>query len=494
MNSIPIYSEEKSLEKKIKASRSVAYCTQVEPAQHIDKIKLPDKIKSSYQDSDLYFHQSILVTTNWNKNSDVFTPKEVWAARHTPEDKPNNLDHDELKIVGHMTGNFAIDSEGNLIDDTTPIDKLPSSFHILANDVIYKTWENDEQRKIVNELIEKIEAGEIFVSMECLLSDFDYILDNGNEQKILARNEQTSFLTKHLRSYGGDGEYNGYKLGRVLKGITFSGKGYTEKPANPDSIIFTKKDLFNFASATCIEHNNFFDKNGVSLYTKSNTNVDTNNKGLTMADEIFKAQAEKLEKQNEKLEAELADMKQRLAKADVEKYEKTIDKLKAEIDTLKEDIKTQKSLVSEADDKVSSLEKKLNESEESKAELQEKFEKLEKENIKANRVKDLVSAGVDKAKAEKKVDLYIDLDDKQFKSVAEDIVAASKKIETIRVEADDEKEDKAAEAAEVEDTDVKDDASLSVNASEINNDEEILKALASRLSSKMQYNKKNKGE
>ena len=81
--------------------------------------------------------------------------------------------------------------------------------------------------------------------MECFFKGFDYGLFNSEtgEYKVLARNEETAFLTKYLRAYGGDGKHQNYKLGRVLRNITFSGKGFVDKPANPDSVIFTKNDF-----------------------------------------------------------------------------------------------------------------------------------------------------------------------------------------------------------------------------------------------------------
>ena len=48
----------------------------------------------------------------------------------------------------------------------------------------------------------------MFVSMECIFRGFDYAVQapDGNKH-IVARNEETAFLTRHLRSYGGTGEY-----------------------------------------------------------------------------------------------------------------------------------------------------------------------------------------------------------------------------------------------------------------------------------------------
>ena len=46
---------------------------------------------------DLYYLKSILVSTGWNKNDDVFDSKELWAAKNTPEDKPFNFMHNEKR-------------------------------------------------------------------------------------------------------------------------------------------------------------------------------------------------------------------------------------------------------------------------------------------------------------------------------------------------------------------------------------------------------------
>ena len=54
------------------------------------------------------------------------------------------------------------------------------------------------------------------------------------------------FLHKHLRAYGGKGGYEDHKIGRLLRNIVFSGKGFVNKPANPDSVIFDKNQLTEF--------------------------------------------------------------------------------------------------------------------------------------------------------------------------------------------------------------------------------------------------------
>ena len=241
-----IYDQEKNdgLSSKILASSSIAYASAVEPCS----LKLSSKaFKSlaSYDDSDLYYVQSILVSSSWNKNDDIFDKYEVWQSKHTPEHKPTNLEHNENLIVGHIISNWPITQEGVLIDQDTPVDNLPDKFHILTGSVIYRGFSNPDLRNRAEKLIEEIQTGSKFVSMECFFKNFDYGIFNkdNNEYKILSRNNETAYLTKYLRAYGGKGENNNYKIGRVLRDITFTGKGFVDKPANEDSIIFTKNLL-----------------------------------------------------------------------------------------------------------------------------------------------------------------------------------------------------------------------------------------------------------
>jgi hypothetical protein len=59
---------------------------------------------------DLYYLSSILVSTGWNKNDDVFDLGETWGAKDTPSDKQFNFMHDEADIIGHITGSVVLDS------------------------------------------------------------------------------------------------------------------------------------------------------------------------------------------------------------------------------------------------------------------------------------------------------------------------------------------------------------------------------------------------
>ena len=73
--------------------------------------------------------------------------------------------------------------------------------------------------------------------MEAWFPDFGYGLSDPaiGETKLVQRIENTAFLTKHLKIYGGSGEYQGYKIGRVLKdwgddvAFLYGGMGFFDK-------------------------------------------------------------------------------------------------------------------------------------------------------------------------------------------------------------------------------------------------------------------------
>ena len=236
---------EVGLEKVLSAQSSFVYASLVEKSPNSPRKASNLKISASISDKDLYYTQSILVTTSWNKNDDIFDKEEVWTARTTPTHKPTNLEHNENMIVGHITSNWPILDDGEIISEDILASDLPNKFHILTGSVIYTGYTEGNLQERTSKLIAEIEAGTKYVSMECFFKGFDYGLINNatGEYKILARNEETAYLTRHLRAYGGLGEHQNFKVGRVLREITFSGKGFVDKPANPESIIFTEDNL-----------------------------------------------------------------------------------------------------------------------------------------------------------------------------------------------------------------------------------------------------------
>jgi hypothetical protein len=195
---------------------------------------------------DLYYIQSILASVGPNKNDDWFFPEEIWAARLTPVHKQLNYMHNEKDIIGTITDSIVLDANGAVVTDEQNISNIK---HIATEAVIWTHWDDKKLKDKVISIIASIEKNELFVSMEALFRQFDYILTKGSEVKLVKRDENTAFLSKYLRFYGGSGVYDGYRIYRALRNFTFSGKGIVVDPANPESII--DENLFANAQCSC---------------------------------------------------------------------------------------------------------------------------------------------------------------------------------------------------------------------------------------------------
>jgi uncharacterized coiled-coil protein SlyX len=431
-----IYDQEKldGLEETIKASASISYASLATPASLSEDKKLAElKTIASIDDSDLYYVQSILVSSSWNKNDDIFDKAEVWNARNTPEDKPTNLEHDESTIIGHITANWPITEEGILIDENTPVANLPDKYHILTASVIYRGFSKPELRERAEKLIAEVESGEKYVSMECFFKGFDYGLLNKDtgEFKVLARNNNTAFLTKHLRAYGGMGEHENYKLGRVLRNITFSGKGFVAKPANPDSIIFTKDNLLNKNDINTLEKKDDFSLSGV-FNNQSNLNVvenSTMNSDITepvvdnteandCSEQIKQAHETASELQNKTVELENA-IKAKEAELEQVKAElnNTIQEINDAIAKKDEDMKKKEAEMMKKEEEMKKMKADLDAATETIAAYKSKEEEMMKKEKKMKRVAELLDKGIQNEVAVSTVDKFENLDDATFESI-----------------------------------------------------------------------------
>lgn len=447
------FEREAGLEEKLQADISLNYLVPLEklPSEDrgnaginfgmLDVSSLPNRTTAGELDSDLYYNKSVLVSVGWNNNDDVFLPEEVWAARYTPVHKPDNIGHDEKEIVGHMTALWIIDDQGVLVPDNTPSTSIPEKFHVVTSSVIYTTWANEELRKRTDDLINDIESGEMYVSCEAIFRGFNYALSGPNgEAYLIARNEETSFLTKHLRRYQGTGEYEGFKVGRALSNITFSGKGYTKKPANPESVILTPNTKI-FAKASFIV--SFGENVGVLNNCREKSNSSLENSNMS---------AETIEKLEAKLAIamkEITSLNEKLIKADAAKYETTIAELKSTLDTSKSKLTDSEKTIETVKAELSESKKSLNSLEASnKAVLAEKetllndLNKVKADSLRISRVAALVDGGISKEDAEKTVDKFISFNDEQFKDISELVLKAAK------TEASEDKEDKKPSKAD----------------------------------------------
>jgi len=406
---------------------SIAYCSPVILSEENDlNPSYVNKVianSANPKQIDLYYIKSILVSTGWNKNDDVFDSAVTWAARKTPEDKQFNFMHNENDIIGHITGSYVVDRDGATVAD---VETYTSDFDIVTEAVLYNSWTNQENRDRMNQLIAEIEEGKWFVSMECLFSGFDYaIMDESGSTTLLPRSEASAFLTKHLRAYGGTGQYEGRKIGRYLKDISFSGKGLVSKPANPRSVILD-------ASRASSDNTITFKFN--------------HSEGDTMTDNTV------LEQNVTDLRAELASLKEENAtlRASVEafnskEHEDVVSKLQAELTTKADSIESLNKSLSERDATISSLEEALAKSKEEMMSKEEELKMMKKEKSKMSRKASLLDLGFSEEETEESLASYEELDDTSFDL----IVAAMKKV-TMKKEKALKQEDSKKDAKMVE--------------------------------------------
>ncbi len=230
------------------ASHSVAYTLDLKQASE-DIVADTKKwvATAGLTQPDLFYMDSILATLGWNLNDDVFLKEEVFPARNTPVDKPFNKMHNQEDIIGHMTSSRLLNSDYKTVDND-------DFEHIAVSSVIYTAWRDEEKKKEIDSIIAQILDGKWKVSMECLFNKFDYgVITPDGRQLVVARTPETSYLTKHLRAYKGSGSFQDNRIGRVLRNITFCGKGLVDNPGNPYSVIFNANKKFFGASASLKE-------------------------------------------------------------------------------------------------------------------------------------------------------------------------------------------------------------------------------------------------
>ena len=369
--------------------------------------KTPDfVIATNLEQPDLHYNKSLLVKTGFNRNWDFFPAMDTWLARATPVDKLVDIGHNREDIIGHQTEAVCIDDSGNIIEEAEYVANgtCPESFSIIDTDVIYLIRGTKEKTAEINTMLDEISKGEWWVSMEAKFANFDYItvpmVDDAmkadmSKAELIERTEKTSHLSKYLRCYNSKANnvYEGKRIGRVLRQITFAGKGYVRVPANPTSAVYT------------------FD--GVKLSNK----VSKVKASLTQAAEIVKKSASDLVYNNSeplnkdiKMEEELKTVKAELATATAKLAKANEDA--ADADKAKKLLEDEKAKVThEADEAKKKLEEAQVELDKTKAELAtiaaaKRFDGIVK------KVKDTYKDKVDEAKAVAIAETLKGLDDK----------------------------------------------------------------------------------
>ena len=307
----------------------------------------------------------------------MFDPKELWDAKNTPEDKPFNFMHNEKDIIGHITGNKVVDYNGEEIDIEK--DDVPDKFNILTTSVIYTEWSDMDQRNRMNKIVSEIEDGKWFVSMECLFPEFDYALTSQDgSTKVVPRNEASAFLTKHLRAYGGSGEYQNYRVGRLLRNLSFSGKGLVSKPANPRSVI--------------LEGNDFFDESKAEILTISSI------KESTMSDN-YEKQISDLQNELAKAKTEHEALRDKVVAEKQEEFQAKVEALEATIAEQAEKLAEQSEAMKMKDKAIKEKEEAIKHGEEDMKKKMEELRELKKKEAVMKRKAKLEDLGFDSEEA-----------------------------------------------------------------------------------------------
>lgn len=420
---IPIfkYETKDGIAEVVRSSGSLSYAAAIDPVklEEAEAVKFQDMLKTEAEANpnqfDLFYLESVLASVGWNQNDDVFDPDEIWAARQTPVDKQFNYMHDETDIIGHLTSSKIVDFNGGVIATQAA---LPSQFDIVVGSVLYRKWGDPQLQERMNKLIAEIVDGKWCVSMECLFRNFDYaIITADKEHKVLARNDESSFLTKHLRIYGGSGEFEGNRVGRLLRGFSFSGKGLVDNPANLRSKI--------------TNHN---DKSEISSFTGAAATVEeleiSNVQEIQMSG-VTQEQYDAMTAKYEALQASKAED----ARKELEDAKTTIAGLEKQVADAASELEASKEVAKAKDESIDASKAELEEVKAKLSEAEAKLEAQAQEAVKASRMTQLL-AKVEEDKASALVDKFANASDEMFEALVESLPAKCKD------DKEDKKEDK----------------------------------------------------
>jgi len=409
---IPIfkYEQEAGIADVVRSSGSITFAHQAK-AIDIDndqKEQLKQLLEASAEANpnqfDLFYLESILASAGWNQNDDVFEKEEIWTARNTPVDKKFNYMHDEADIIGHLTSSKVVDTDGKAVADAS---SLPEQFDVVVGSVLYRTWQDPQLQERMNKLIAEIVEGKWHVSMECLFRNFDYaVVTPDGSHKIIARNDQTSFLTKHLRAYGGTGEYDNNRVGRLLRNFTFSGKGLVDNPANPRSHI-----------------TNTSNSNEVSSFAGTLATADE----LDISKEKFMSDIS--QEQFDALKSELEQLKASKAE-EIQKEIETLTAKVADVEKVKvtalTELEASKEVAKAKDEKIEDLKKELTEAKDKLAEAEKTLQDQKIEAVNATRKAQLLEKEIDEERVSSLIEKFADLSDDIFGELLESLPAKKK--------------------------------------------------------------------
>lgn len=388
------------------------------------------RVPDSHVDPELFYMKDVLVTSGWNLNGDVFDRLEMFAAHLTPQDKPLNFEHNQADIIGHIVASQAVDDEMAPLPDDLSVEDLPARFHIVNGSVIYRYIGDDDRQKLIEKTIAEIVKGEWFVSMEALFRGFDYaVRDPDGVEHVVARNEKTAFLTAYLRAYPpdrkkpvldknwGTGVYveqatgARYEVGRMMRSLTFCGKGLVRRPGNAGSVILTSASAFTPASDSPVYL--FAEEKSPSKSVEDRVMSEVANADLSK----LQARVDELVSANERQAVEIAGLKSRDADSRVAGLESELAAKAARVTSLETQLEAVNAGIGEVTRRAEAAEASL-------ASVGKERDTLKAERSTAVRKALLVEKHAPEAVAASLVAKLSVLDDEAFAATVEAIAAS----------------------------------------------------------------------
>lgn len=392
-----IYSQEESISDLIKSQMALATVIDIDINDVNDKItkgllsdirskacdecdeddpRLVEKLSPTESffnnNGDIAWLPAILASTVWNKNDDVFTPKEMAKGATTPVLKPvnwmHNADVKKNEIIGVINSSILIDDEYNLVSPESVVTD-DHKLHIAVGMILWAQMFPTYTKTIQEGLKEK----KMFVSMECWVPTFGYALQapNSNQIILLDRDASTAGLTKYLRWVKGPGKVtiNGleYRIGRWIKNPTFAGVGYVYRPANPESVPLLDSLQLPAASSFKAAASTDFEESGVLL-------LDSDSKGENMKDDkvMCACNVASIQAELDAAKAALEAAKSEVAKAAADAAEAKM-KFEASMKDMEDKAKSAEAKAAEAEAKVVSAQAESTAVATAKAEIEAKY-------------------------------------------------------------------------------------------------------------------------
>lgn len=189
---------------------------------------------------DIQYIYGVMVSSGMNLNGAVFLPSELIYARDTMIGKALDVEHIEYASVGHIYDRAFMWKDGKVFDPLSLFDTMGASVDNASFDVaiLSQLW-----KYRYGDIAQEVSDGKYKLSMECYYEDFDILVGD----VILSQSEakKAGLPLENITRLSGQGinvvmpggERRRVKMGKVLRGILFSGVGLVEDPANPDSLI-----------------------------------------------------------------------------------------------------------------------------------------------------------------------------------------------------------------------------------------------------------------